>query len=65
MNQQQVFSDQYGSLIFIMEAAKSGVMGTLEEVRMQPMIEVLNLVAYERSQANIINEQMLAAANKK
>lgn len=52
------FSKHYGCYTFLVETAKDGVFGTLDQVRLSPYVEILNYRAYVVSQNKIIQSNM-------
>lgn len=57
MNSRGEFASKYGIYSFLIEAARSGVFGTLDGVRSTRLVEVLNYIAYGRSEANLAKDE--------
>lgn len=57
MNTRGEFARMYGIYSFLIEAARSGVFGVLDQVRSTRLIEVLNYIAYGRSEANLAKDE--------
>lgn len=57
MSQKGEFAQRYGIYTFLVEAARSHVFGTLEDVRSNRLVDVLNYVAYARSEMNLAHDR--------
>lgn len=59
MNAKGTFAANYGIYSFLIEAARSGVFGGLDQVRATRLLEVLTYVAYTRSEANLAKDERM------
>lgn len=58
MNEMGEFAKMYGSFTFIVEVARDGVYGRIDDVRLTRLVDVLNYVGYTRSEVNLANDRM-------